>query len=949
MRRHAARIAACAVSLALAMPLWAAERVAVELNDGSRIEGEVLKKDARVLYLGVGEQVITIDRSQVKDLKTVAGDEEVLKDVRDFALYKTAKRPVKSVAALAEELGPAIVIVKTPSGLGTGWFCDPAGYLVTNQHVVADEQSITVTVYKREDGRFEKKVFKKVRLVALDQQMDLALLKIDEEIELHIPQLYIGDSTAVKEGDEVFTIGNPLGLERSTSVGTVSKVNRNFEGRLYVQTTAPISPGNSGGPLFNDRGEVIGVTNMGYAYMDGLNFAVPSVYIREFLDNVEAFAYDPDNPNTGVKYMEAPVTATDGSIRFTANDFIKVGHGVSSLALADVNGDGVKEVVFVNNNKGEIGVLRRRRPGEEDTQADDFEDINRLPGSERFAVDTHAVNNRIASIAVADMNDDGRPDVVFYGDIDGLAVLTQAEDGTFGTPERISDFEVSRRIDALRVADLDGDGDVEVFALGTKEFAVFGEEGEPRIFALDAAQRDRIIEFDLGDLNGDGRLDLVLFAADKFYAVSTLMQNADGDFVKGQQLASHLSGPVKPYKPGRPGMRFITLDKGQNRLRELLLETEEQPVQDRRINVAIEEIPLEAGTNADDVALADLDGDGSQEIVTADTDENEFLIFGNENGGYTVRRSPAPKAVTGLRLYQDERGRAVLFCLSAEDKIFGVSRVGRDAVAFPRPVNTEGTVQFLWLGEVVPGQQTLLWVEKRDRSYVVQTAPAAALLEKAYADDKGSIDVEAASLAFAGPGAEPTPLLKQKPDRLAFADFNTDGQPDVLAHWSYSGKESLYLGKGEGRFEEIIAEQEFLDEIEDQPLLLADIDGDGTADVLLVQPGFVRVLKVDEKGKLYVERQFNWHLDEVERLVEYSAGPPARFLALAGETAHVVEFDAENADFRLIGRIDLAGLGAGDVKAGDLDGNGTTDLLLLGGNAIRILYRRNDRLAARPT
>ena len=99
-------------------------------------------------------------------------------------------------------------------------------------------------------------------------------------------------SAAVREGDTAFTIGNPLGLERSTAQGMVSKVNRNFSGRLYIQTTAPISPGNSGGPLFNDRGEIVGVINMGYMYRDGLNFAIPSTYVKEFLDNVDAFAFD---------------------------------------------------------------------------------------------------------------------------------------------------------------------------------------------------------------------------------------------------------------------------------------------------------------------------------------------------------------------------------------------------------------------------------------------------------------------------------------------------------------------------------------------------------------------------------------------------------------------------------------------------------------------------------
>ena len=315
-------------------------RMEVELLNGDRVFGTLLKRDATKLYIYVGGRVITLDQEQIKSIRGQDGNTDGLQDVKKFRLYHTAKRPIKSIQELVKELGPAIVVVKTPSGLGTGWFCNQDGYLITNHHVIAGERSITVTLFPREGDGFGKKVFKKVRIVALNDDIDLALLKIEEPIDVSYPQLYLGDSSKLKVGDKSFAIGNPMGLERSTSQGNVSKVARNFAGRLYVQTTAPIAPGNSGGPLFNDRGEVIGVVNMGYIMLDGLGFAIPSKYVKEFLDNVEAFAYDEDNPNAGMQYMEVPVSATDGSISFTAVDFIKTGRGISSLTLADLNGDG---------------------------------------------------------------------------------------------------------------------------------------------------------------------------------------------------------------------------------------------------------------------------------------------------------------------------------------------------------------------------------------------------------------------------------------------------------------------------------------------------------------------------------------------------------------------------------------------------------------------------------
>jgi serine protease Do len=120
----------------------------------------------------------------------------------------------------------------------------------------------------------------------------------------------MGDMADLVSGQECFAIGNPLGLTRTVSQGIVSTTNRDVDGQLYIQTTASVNPGNSGGPLFNLKGEVIGVTSMGYLFLGGLNFAIPADEVRHFIDNRDAFAYDEDNPNSGFRYLQ-PAGRTD--------------------------------------------------------------------------------------------------------------------------------------------------------------------------------------------------------------------------------------------------------------------------------------------------------------------------------------------------------------------------------------------------------------------------------------------------------------------------------------------------------------------------------------------------------------------------------------------------------------------------------------------------------------
>ena len=307
MRRLQA--AAMAAAMAAALGLRAAEsgapeRVEVKLRGGCTVVADIIKESAETLYLDLGFTVLAVPRKEV--LQASVGEEAAAATVRKdiYFVGTLAPGPIKRKA---EEFGEAVVRVGTPQGQGSGFIIDPeGGYVVTNHHVIAEERKIHVTVFRRDGQELSRETIGDVEIAALNETLDLALLRLPADKRAGLKHVYLGDSAQTAVGDAVFAIGSPLGLERSVSEGIISMRNRPFDGLVYLQTTAAINPGNSGGPLFNERGEVIGITNMKVMYGEGLGFAIPVDYLKDFLQNRDAFVFDKDNPNTGWRYLPPP-------------------------------------------------------------------------------------------------------------------------------------------------------------------------------------------------------------------------------------------------------------------------------------------------------------------------------------------------------------------------------------------------------------------------------------------------------------------------------------------------------------------------------------------------------------------------------------------------------------------------------------------------------------------
>ncbi|MCH2138233.1 MAG: trypsin-like peptidase domain-containing protein [Phycisphaerales bacterium] len=285
----------------------------VVLESGSELHGTVVKQNEHRLWIDLGPQIIEVSNADVADVR-IEGTPEAVRSTQDSLFHTVENPPELSVRQQAARVKSSVVLVRTPSGLGSGVIVNDDGYAITNAHVVQGEQQLRAVAWiPQPDGTLKRTTIEDVEIVAINNHLDLALLRVPHPEGGTFSWSPLERFETIEVGQPVFAIGNPLGLEQTTSQGVISTTQRNFEGLSYIQTDAAINPGNSGGPLFNTRGEVVGITNMGITGGEALGFAIPARYVKDFIRNREAFAYDTSNPNAGHIYNHPPVRRRQGT------------------------------------------------------------------------------------------------------------------------------------------------------------------------------------------------------------------------------------------------------------------------------------------------------------------------------------------------------------------------------------------------------------------------------------------------------------------------------------------------------------------------------------------------------------------------------------------------------------------------------------------------------------
>ncbi len=603
----------------------------------------------------------------------------------------------------------------------------------------------------------------------------------------------------------------------------------------------------------------------------------------------------------------APAHASAPEVGLAGPLVQKLDWNTRSLQAADLNGDGLLDLLVANNDRATVDILYQLRPAAADALAATSVTLSAGPKTARanrwepVVEDARFRRERVTTgvtmydLATGDLNGDGRPDLVYTGEPQALTVQYQQADGSWAETRLSEAPAPSLAVGCLRLADLNADGRTDLVQLGLKELAVFyqtdaGELAAPVRLPL---ADENCYGLEIVDLDGDGRPDLVYLSNTRRDALRVRLQNAQGQFgpeqpyaIKDARCTLQILAPADAAKKQPARLVFAQQRTGQLEFFNFESAKKESvkknkagaaPVLRPRVFT-----PRAAGKTAAAYAVGDFNGDGRDDIAVSDADGAQvFVYFRQPDGGFTVaERFPAFADIRSLAAGDwDGDGRAELVVASTKEQAVGLARFNAEGrLDYPQPLPGSGRPLAVAAGDLA-GTNTLTIVVLRE--------------------EKGKRWLDFITRNPAGdPAVTRTvelPGLKTDPRGLRLVDANQDGLLDVAVFTPLDALRLFLQGK-DGSFADAAATAGFrkglVDNLEASALSTGDVTGDGKGELLVSAGGFARALRVDGAGVLTVVDQFNAR-DNTAEITAAWALPAAK-----GARPEVLLYDRKGEQFQ---------------------------------------------------
>ncbi|HLP78959.1 MAG TPA: VCBS repeat-containing protein [Candidatus Paceibacterota bacterium] len=629
---------------------------------------------------------------------------------------------------------------------------------------------------------------------------------------------------------------------------------------------------------------------------------------------------------------------TNSGFSFGGPEIFPIDPLISQLHVADIDGDRLNDIVVVNNSRSKITILYNQTGKTNQVQkaVDSKREMNELPPDARFRIESIASEKRIASLVVTDLNGDGRPDIGYYGEPKELVVQYNEGTNNWSAPRRwpINNGQLSPN--ALATGDLNGDGRADLVLL-SENCVYFLPQlenhtlGEPQKIPLSGTVKS----VQVLDVDGDKRDDLMLVNWEDRNPFRFRLQKADGEL--GPEIYFTMP-PIRSYwadnleQNGKVQVMTIAQNSGRAQVSEFVRKPAEQ-LSGNFLRGQFQVLPLNKTDKAKRGLLwADVDGDGLPDLLVAEPESGQISICLQQKDGLLAnpRTFPTLAGVTDLAVGDWEGdGKPEIFMLSGDERQVGVTRLDEKLrLPFPTLIPVDGRPLAIAVGPLQGAKSALTIIVDQDgkRSLVTRTSD-------------GRSRVQKLSESF-----------KSNPSSISIQDVDQDGLADIVALIPYEKIKVLRQVAGKD-FEEIDVAPPG-GAMEQPWLCAADVDGDGKAELLLPQKNFLRAVVMQSNSmaqSLTNKDKASWTFKVKEQI--NGAASDSRIIGAAAvpngtnAVASLFLLDAERKALTLCERdhagvwqvvrnIELPVSGFGSLQPVALGGSAPNGIALLGLNTV---------------
>lgn len=619
---------------------------------------------------------------------------------------------------------------------------------------------------------------------------------------------------------------------------------------------------------------------------------------------------------------------------FLPLELYKLDYRIGNLSVADFDGDGTADVLVANNARSRLDLLLSSKRPEGEAESRPFRaEVNELESDKRMRLLSIPVNKAIVSLGVGDFNGDGKPDIVYYGTPAEVQILFNEGEGKFGEPKRINSGEALESSNALAVGDLDQDGRDDIALITEGELILIhqtspGTLSEPERVPHTASNP---LMVKLRDLNGDGAVDLVILDGGTDHPIHVRFGSEE------KKLGPERRFAIEPPRSiafgqidGKPGSEVLTVENQSGRGKVYKFEEAAHDADQKWGRLIFLGLP-KGSERGRALAAGDLDGDKKKDVVVTEPANAQVWVYRQtEKSGLSAGESfPSLLGAKEVALADlDGDGRDEVYVLSEQEKQIGRSRFEDGRLSFPTPLPIKGEPVTMGLAELEPSKPPAIVYASRTNPGGDQFELRAVRLGESGQFEEAKFG-PAEAVAIKGLSGAPTAIR-------AF-DVNHDGRVDLIL-FSAFGPPILLVGGADGSLAPFTEGLGPLGGATASGLSRMDLDGPA---LIVAQNTFARHVALDAKGQWEVKDQYNASRGSAQiqgaAALDVTGDGGTDVVLLDKSTKSLLFLTPKEGVYRQVGSLPLGQINFEGLLVGDFNGDGRDDLLIAGSDRFAIL------------